>query len=54
MTWSINFMADRLSNGHAFQLLNVLDDFNREGISIKVNFSLSAERAVRNLSWIIK
>ena len=31
MTWSMDFMADRLGDGRAFRLLNVLDDFNREG-----------------------
>ena len=27
VTWSMDFMADRLSDGRAFRLLNVLDDF---------------------------
>jgi putative transposase len=29
MTWSMDFMTNRLGNGRAFRLLNVLDDFNR-------------------------
>ena len=45
MTWSMDFMADRLGDGRAFRLLNVLDDFNREGLGIEVDFSLPAERA---------
>lgn len=32
VTWSMDFMADRLGDGCAFRLLNVLDDFNREGL----------------------
>ena len=32
-------MADRLGDGRAFRLLNVLDDFNREGLGIEVDFS---------------
>ncbi len=44
--WSMDFMADRLGDGRAFHLLNVLDDFTREGLSIEVDFSLSAERVV--------
>ena len=30
--WSMDFMADRLGGGRAFRLLNLLDDFNREGL----------------------
>ena len=39
MTWSMDFMAGRLGDGRAFRLLNVLDDFNREGLGIEVDFS---------------
>ena len=35
----MDFMADRLGDGRAFRLLNVLDDFNREGLGIEVDFS---------------
>ena len=38
MTWSMDFMADRLWDGRQFRLLNVLDDFNREGLGIEVDF----------------
>jgi hypothetical protein len=31
VVWSMDFMADRLADGRQFRLLNVLDDFNREG-----------------------
>ena len=40
LTWSMDFVADRLRDGRAFRLLNVLDDFNREGLGIEVDFSL--------------
>ena len=45
-------MADRLADGRQFRLLNVLDDFNREGLGIEVDFSLPAERVVRCKCWI--
>ncbi len=37
MTWLMDFMADRLGDGRAFRLLNVFDDFNREGLGIEVD-----------------
>ena len=46
-------MADRLADGRAFRLLNVLDTYSREGLGIEVDFSLSAERVVRTLDRII-
>ena len=51
---SIDFMSDRLGDGRAFHLLNVLDDFNREGLGIEVDFSLPAERVIRSLDRIIE
>jgi putative transposase len=54
VTWSMDFMADRLGDGRAFRLLNVLDDFNREGLGIEVDFSLPAERVIRSLDRIIE
>ena len=52
--WSMDFMADRLEDMRAFRLLNVVDDFNREGLGIEVDFSLSAERVTRSLDRIIE
>lgn len=52
--WSMDFMADRLADGRPIRTLNVLDDFNREGLDIEVDFSLPAERVVRNLNRIIE
>jgi putative transposase len=53
ITWSMNLLADRLGDARAFRLLNVLDDFNREGLGIEVDFSLPAERVIRSLDRII-
>ena len=52
--WSMDFMADRLDDMRAFRLLNVVDDFNREGLGIEVDFSLPAERVTRSLERIIE
>lgn len=53
-TWSMDFMANRLGDGRAFRLLNVLDGYNREGLSIEVDFSLSVERVIRSPNRIIE
>ena len=50
----MDFMADRLGDGRAFRLLNVLDDFNREGLGIEVDFSLPAGRVIRSLNRLIE
>jgi putative transposase len=47
-------MHCRAVDGRAFRLLNVLDDFNREGLGIEVDFSLPAERVIRSLDRIIE
>ena len=52
MVWSMDFMADGREDGRQFRLLNVLDDFNREGLGIEVDFSLPAERVIRSLNQI--
>lgn len=52
--WSMDFMHDQLENGRSYRLFNVIDDFNREGIGIEVDFSLPAERVIRSLNQIIE
>jgi len=52
--WSMDFMLDRLEDGRAFRLLNVIDDFNREGLDIEIAFSLPAERVIRTLDQMIE
>lgn len=53
-SWSMDFMHDQLGCGRSFRLLNVLDDFNREGLAIEVDFSLPSERVIRTLDQIIE
>ncbi len=47
-------MADQLADGRFIRTLNVLDDFNREGLGIEVGFSPPAERVVQSLDRIIE
>lgn len=39
-------MHDQLQNGRSIKLLNIIDDFNREGLGIEIDFPLPAERVV--------
>jgi putative transposase len=52
--WSMDFMHDQLSDGRTFRLFNVIDDFNREGLGIEVDLSLTSERVIRSLEQIIE
>lgn len=52
--WSMDFMHDRLSDERSFRLFNVIDDYNREGLGIEVDFSLPAERVIRSLDQIME
>lgn len=36
--------VSKARDGRSIRALNVLDDFNREGLGIEVDFSLPAER----------
>ena len=47
-------MHDQLADGRSFRTLNVLDDFNREGVGIEVDLSLPALRVVRSQNQIIE
>jgi putative transposase len=47
--WSLDFVADALSDGRRFRILNVVDDFSRECLTAVVDTSLSGVRVVREL-----
>ena len=53
-TWSMDFMSDQLEDGRSFRTLNILDDFNREGLGIEVDVSIPAKRVIRTLDRIIE
>lgn len=52
VSWSLDFMSDSLITGRAFRTLNIIDDFNREGLWIEVDTSLPSERVIRVLEMI--
>ncbi len=52
--WSMDFMHDQLSDGRSYRAFNVIDDFNREGLCIEIDFSLPSERVIRSLEQVIE
>jgi putative transposase len=47
--WSLDFVADALSDGRRFRILCVVDDFSRECLAAVVDTSLGGVRVVREL-----
>ncbi|MDM1523141.1 IS3 family transposase [Empedobacter sp. 225-1] len=54
VTWSMDFMRDSLENGKSVRSLNIIDDFNREILSICIDTSLPSGRVVRELENLIQ
>ena len=52
--WSIDFVADVLSDGRRFRILAVVDDFTRECLALVVDTSLSGARVARELDRIVR
>lgn len=52
--WSMDFMHDQLADGRTIMILNVIDDFNREGFCVDVDFSLPVLRVIRSLAQVIE
>lgn len=53
-TWSLDFIHDSLIDGRSFRVLNIIDDFNRESVSVEVDTSLPALRVIRALERAIE
>lgn len=49
--WSMDFMHDQLSDGRPIWLINVIDDYRREGLTIEADFSLPTQQVMRVLEW---
>lgn len=46
-------MHDTLANGKTIRALNIIDDFNREVLSITIDTSLPSQRVIRELETLI-
>jgi putative transposase len=47
--WSVDYMHDSLWDGRSFRLLNIIDDYNRQVLSIEADTSLPVMRLIRVL-----
>ena len=52
--WSLDFMHDQLSDGRKLRLLNIIDDYRREGLAIEADFSLPTIRVIRALDQLLE
>jgi putative transposase len=52
--WSLDFVADTLSDGRRFRILCIVDDFSRECLATVVDTSLSGVRVVRELERLVQ
>ena len=52
-TWSMDFMHDVLDNGRKIRVLNIIDDYNREAISVKVNYSHNGFSVINELEELL-
>jgi len=41
-SWSMDLMHDQLADERSIRSFNVIDDFNREGLGVKIDFSLTS------------
>jgi len=53
LTWSMDFMEDRLENGRKVRVLNIIDDYNREALAIEIAHSFPSIDVVRVVNQII-
>lgn len=52
-TWSIDFMSDSLANGRRFQVINIIDDYNRESLLNEAYYSIPATRLVQKVKEVL-
>jgi putative transposase len=54
MTWSMDFMEDRLENGRKVRTLNIIDDCNREPLTIEIQHSFPSKSVVEIVERVIE
>jgi len=51
--WSMDFMQDNFYDGKKFRTLNIIDDFNREGLAIVASKSITSNRVILELENLV-
>ncbi len=52
--WSMGFMSDSLNDGRTLRTFNVIDDYNRECLTIDADLSLPSLRVIRALEQVME
>ena len=50
--WSYDFMEDRTASGNRLKLLNIVDEYTREGLRIRVDRSIDSAKVIATLSLL--
>ena len=53
-SWSMGFIHDQHEDGQSYRLFLVINDFNREGLTMDIDFSLPTTRVIRSFDQIIE
>ena len=54
VTWSMDFMHDTLECGKKVRSLNIIDDFNREILTITIDTSLPSSKVISQLKQLVE
>ena len=51
--WSMDFMHDQLADGRSFRVFNLIDNYNREALSMKIDLWLTSMTVVVQPCFVI-
>ena len=51
--WSYDFMIDRTTDGRAFRILSIVDEFSRECLAIRVARKISSQDVIEELFYLL-
>jgi putative transposase len=52
--WSMDFMSDALTDGTKIRSFNIVDDYNKEALTLDISTSLPTTRVIKSLTQIIE